>query len=190
MLETPSIQRYSSMSHPLCRVSDMDSDKPSGADNQQERPGFAQWVVGFVDGEGCFSVPIFRNPTCRLGWQVQPTFTVVQGEKSLDALHRMKRFFGCGHVGRNGRHDNHREPLYRLVVRKRSDLSEHILPFFESVGASLYQARIDAGPAPVALGPAAIAGRRPHRQHYHAGGLHMMIRAVNYLDIWKTDWKG
>jgi hypothetical protein len=30
----------------------MGSENPSGADNQQERPGFAQWVVGFVDGEG------------------------------------------------------------------------------------------------------------------------------------------
>ena len=29
----------------------MESENPSGADNQQERPGFAQWVVGFVGGE-------------------------------------------------------------------------------------------------------------------------------------------
>ena len=36
----------------------MASDNPTGADNQQERPVHAQWVVGFVDGEGCFSVPI------------------------------------------------------------------------------------------------------------------------------------
>ena len=50
----------------------MTGDNASGADNQQERPGFEQWVVGFVDGEGCFSVPIFRNHSCRLGWQVQP----------------------------------------------------------------------------------------------------------------------
>ena len=29
----------------------MTSDNPSGAGNQQERPGLEQWVVGFVDGE-------------------------------------------------------------------------------------------------------------------------------------------
>ena len=109
----------------------MDSDNPFGADNQQERPGFAQWVVGFVDGEGCFSVPIFRNPTSRFGWQVQPTFTVVQGERSLDALHRMERFFRCGQVGLHVRHDNHRERLCRFTVRKLSDLSDVIIPFFE-----------------------------------------------------------
>ena len=83
----------------------MSSENPSGADNQQERPGFAQWVVGFVDGEGCFSVPIFQNRTCRSGWQVQPTFTVVQGAKSVEVLDLLERFFRCGQVGRNDRHD-------------------------------------------------------------------------------------
>jgi LAGLIDADG endonuclease len=107
------------------------SENPSGADNQQERPGFAQWVVGFVDGEGCFSVPIFRNRTCRLGWQVQPAFTVVQGEKSVEVLSLLKRFFGCGQVGRNDRHDDHREAMHLYTVRALGDLELHIIPFFE-----------------------------------------------------------
>jgi hypothetical protein len=110
---------------------DVESKNPSGADNQQERPGFAEWVVGFVDGEGCFSVPIFRNQTSRLGWQVQPTFTVVQGERSLDALHRLERFFICGQVGHQVRRDNHHERLCRYTVRRLSDLSQLIIPFFE-----------------------------------------------------------
>jgi len=109
----------------------MSSEKPSGADNQQERPGFAQWVVGFVDGEGCSSVPIFRNHTCRAGWQVQPAFTVVQGEKSVEVLHLLERFFRCGQVGRNDRHDNHREAMHRYTVRALGDLELRIIPFFE-----------------------------------------------------------
>jgi hypothetical protein len=110
----------------------MSSENPSGADNQQERPVTAQWVVGFVDGEGCFSVPIFRNRTCRLGWQVQPSFTVVQAERSVGAMHLLEQFFGCGHVGRNDRHDNHREPLYYFVVKRLPDLSDCVIPFFEA----------------------------------------------------------
>ena len=109
----------------------MDCDNPSGADNQQERSGFAQWVAGFVDGEGCFSVPIFRNPTCRLGWQVQPSFTVVQGERSVQVLHALEQFFGRGKVGRNGRHDNHREDVWRFCVRALGDVSVRVVPFFE-----------------------------------------------------------
>ena len=109
----------------------MSSKNPSGADNQQERPGFAEWIVGFVDGEGCFSVPIFKNRSTRLGWQVQPSFTVVQGEKSVNALERLKQYFQCGQVGRHARHDNHRERLCRYSVRRLSDLSQVITPFFE-----------------------------------------------------------
>jgi hypothetical protein len=109
----------------------MGSENPSGADNQQERSGFAQWVVGFVDGEGCFSVPIFKNRTCRLGWQVQPTFTFVQGERSVEVLNLLNRYFGCGRVGRNDRHDDHREAMHHYTVRALGDLELRIVPFFE-----------------------------------------------------------
>jgi hypothetical protein len=111
----------------------MISDNSTGADNQQERPGCAAWwVVGFVDGEGCFSASIVRNRTSRLGWQCQPEFSVSQGARSLEALDDLKTFFGCGAIIRNGRQDNHREPMYRFSVRGRADLCERIVPFFES----------------------------------------------------------
>jgi hypothetical protein len=103
----------------------------SGADNQQERPGFEQWVVGFVDGEGCFSVPIFRQRSARLGWQVQPEFAVVQAAPSAHVLSELEQFFGCGRVGVNRRHDNHRHDMYRWSVRSLIDLTDRILPFFE-----------------------------------------------------------
>jgi hypothetical protein len=61
------------------------SENSSGADNQQEtvRSMFdldPRWVVGFVDGEGCFSVSIHHNPNARStgGWQLHPVFHVYQ----------------------------------------------------------------------------------------------------------------
>ena len=110
----------------------MEGDNVSGAANQQERPLVAQWVVGFVDGEGCFSVPIFRNRSCRLGWQVQPEFAVVQGGRSVQVLYGLERFFGCGSVDVNLRHDNHREDVWRYHVRRFSELANRIVPFFEA----------------------------------------------------------
>ena len=108
------------------------SDNPFGADNQQERPSIEQWIVGFVDGEGCFSVPVFKNRTYKIGWQVQPDFVVVQGARSVDVLHDLKRFFGCGDVFINRRYDNHREHLYRYSVRNLAHLEMVIVPFFET----------------------------------------------------------
>lgn len=103
----------------------------SGADNQQERPGFEQWVVGFVDGEGCFSIAVVRNRGCRLGWQVQHEFSVTQAASSRSALEELIRFFGCGSIIENNRSDNHRYLLMRYSVKARAPLIERIIPFFE-----------------------------------------------------------
>jgi hypothetical protein len=107
------------------------SDKPTGAGNQQERPGLEQWVVGITDGEGCFSVCVIANPGCRLGWQVQHEYSVTQSAASTAALELIRRFFGCGRVICNPRRDNHRQALARFSVKARRDLLERIIPFFD-----------------------------------------------------------
>ncbi len=84
----------------------------------------AQWVVGFVDGEGCFHVGVSRHPERKEGVQVLPEFTVVQHERDIQVLHALKAFFGCGVVRRN-RDDR---MVYR--VRDRRHLLEKIIPFF------------------------------------------------------------
>ena len=109
----------------------MGGDNPSGAGNQQERPGLEQWIVGFVDGEGCFSISVVRNPGCRLGWQVQHEFSVTQGACSRSALELLVEEFGCGSGIENPRADNHREVLLRFSVKRRSDLVGTVIPFFE-----------------------------------------------------------
>ena len=113
------------------------SDKPSDADNQQERLIKIGWVTGFVDGEGCFSINFIRQPErddrkgYRTGIQVAHEFAVTQGARSISCLHMLKQFFGVGQVLVNTRRDNHKEHLYRYVVRKRKDLCDTVIPFFE-----------------------------------------------------------
>ena len=107
----------------------MPSNKASSTDNQQER--LEGWIVGFVDGEGCFSVSIIKNSTTKNGWQLFPEFVVTQGQKSVDVLQTIKKYFGCGNIYINNRKDNHRENLCRYCVRSIHELSEKIIPFFQ-----------------------------------------------------------
>lgn len=107
------------------------SDNAISAENQQERLYQAGWIVGFVDGEGCFSVSIFRNAKTKFGWQIMPEFVVTQGEKSLSVLQEIQAYLKCGRIFVNRRYDNHHEHLYRFCVRKLSDLSTIIIPFFQ-----------------------------------------------------------
>ena len=86
------------------------------------------WVVGFVDGEGCFFVGIQRNPTVKIGYQVIPEFRVVQHGRDLDVLHALKKFFGFGRVCRN--HDERFEYRVRRIENLREIarfFSEHSL---------------------------------------------------------------
>jgi LAGLIDADG endonuclease len=131
MLETPSIRRYSFIVTPLGDDVMVSSDNPSGAVNQQERPGAEEWAVGFVDGEGCFSISVVRNTTCRSGWQVQHEFAVTQAASSRSALEYLIEVFGCGRVVESPRWDNHRESLRRFYVKRRADLVARVVPFFE-----------------------------------------------------------
>ncbi len=109
----------------------MSSHNPTSADDQQERPSIEQWAVGFVDGEGCFSISVVRNTGCELGWQVQHEFSVTQAATSRPALDILRDVFGCGQIIENRRHDNHRVDLLRFSVKRRSDLVGRIIPFFE-----------------------------------------------------------
>ena len=84
----------------------------------------AQWITGFVDGEGCFFVGINKHPEMTAGHQVLPEFTVVQHERDVQVLHAFKAYFGCGVVRRN-----HGDRMaYR--VRGQTHLWERIVPFF------------------------------------------------------------
>ncbi len=84
----------------------------------------AQWIVGFVDGEGCFHVGIKPHKEMTAGFQVLPEFTVVQHERDVQALHALKSYFGCGVV-----RVNHGDRMaYR--VRGQEHLQQIIIPFF------------------------------------------------------------
>ena len=109
----------------------MSGNNASSADNQQERLETSSWIVGFVDGEGCFSASIFRNRTTSLGWQVFPEFVITQGESSITALKKVRNYFQCGSVIVNKRYDNHTENLYRYCVRSVEELDGTIIPFFK-----------------------------------------------------------
>ena len=117
------------------------SNKATRAGNQQERLINIGWVVGFVDGEGCFSLGLVKQSDkkekhrirrgYKTGYQVFYEFAVTQGESSLKSLNDLKDFFGVGALYKNTRYDNHKENLYRFVVRRREDILKVIIPFFK-----------------------------------------------------------
>lgn len=110
----------------------MDSDNPTGADDQQETRSSSleldpMWVVGFVDGEGCFSVSVHRNHNVRMGWQINPVFHLYQHIRYREVLEAVATLFGCGQIRPKGPTSN----VLTYGVGARRELEGTIVPFFE-----------------------------------------------------------
>jgi hypothetical protein len=113
----------------------VDSDNPTGADNQQEtaQPSGQldpMWIVGFVDGEGCFSVSVHRNNFMHRhgGWQLQAVFHVYQHRDHLVVLDELRSYFGCGYIRSKGPGSD----VHTYAVSSLRDLDRTIVPFFEA----------------------------------------------------------
>jgi len=112
----------------------MGSENPSGADNQQETASSCtvldpHWIVGFVDGEGCFCVSVHRSSMMRRhgGWQLQPVFHVYQHRDHRDILEALISVFGCGTIRPKGPNSS----VWTYAVEGLQALERHVLPFFE-----------------------------------------------------------
>lgn len=122
----------------------MGSENPSGADNQQEtelvRMLEAWWIVGFVDGEGCFSISIHRNAGAWHGWQILPAFQVYQHRDHADVLRGLQRFFGGGRITAK----RPASAVLTFTVQRRELLLESVIPFFERVPLLVKRGDFDA----------------------------------------------
>ena len=60
------------------------------------------YITGFVDGEGCFSISIFKDSRRLTGWQVKPIFSISLHNKDLNLLENIQRTFNVGKIYKHG----------------------------------------------------------------------------------------
>jgi len=85
-----------------------------------------KWIVGFVDGDGCFKVLDTKQGK-------RYCFVVSQDRRSKDVLYALKKHFGCGNVNSAGRN------MYEYRVAKQEHLKNIIFPFFVKHGLRTYK---------------------------------------------------
>ena len=90
------------------------------------RRELANYISGYVDGEGCFSVSVSKREKLRIGWEVKPSFCVGQNYDRREVLDLMMSFFNCGHIRRDWG-----DRTLKYEVRKIDDLLEKVIPHFE-----------------------------------------------------------
>src|ERR1700677_3180544 len=153
----------------------MSSENPSGADNQQETASSCQivlepnWIVGFVDGEGCFSVSVHRSSMMHRhgGWQLQPVFHIYQHSDHRDVLEAMVLFFGCGRISPKGP----RSSGLTFAPDSLRNLETAILPFFEKYPLVVKQKDFEAF--------AAIVRSMRMKEHLTSEGFELLVRLAS-----------
>jgi hypothetical protein len=86
-----------------------------------------EWIVGFVDGEGCFCVSIQNMSKMTYGKQVRLVFKVSQHKNSIQVLYALKSFFGIGIVKPQSKDSE----IMEFTCSRFEHLQNIIIPFFE-----------------------------------------------------------
>ena len=88
------------------------------------------YIVGFVDGEGCFSISLNKNDN-RLP-EVRLIFEIELREDDEAILREIQATLGCGNIYRleYERYAKWR-PHVKLKVSNFTDISQKIIPFFQ-----------------------------------------------------------
>lgn len=84
----------------------------------------ADYIVGFTDGEGCFSLHITKRTQNNFGFFFTPSFSLSQNTSSKHVLEEIQAFFGCGFVRKDRK-------TSKYEVRDLQELLLKIIPFFE-----------------------------------------------------------
>lgn len=56
------------------------------------------WLSGFMDGEGCFFISIYKSPKSKLGVAVQQVFKIAQHSRDIELLEGIVKYLNCGRV--------------------------------------------------------------------------------------------
>ncbi len=85
-----------------------------------------EYVSGYVDGEGCFSISFSKREKFLVGWETKPSFSVSQNEDRAQTLFLIQKIFKCGFMRRD-----FSDKTLKYEVRSLEDLINHVIPHFK-----------------------------------------------------------
>ncbi len=90
------------------------------------RRELSQYISGYVDGEGCFSVSFSKREKIKIGWEVKPSFCIGQNYDRREVLDLMQEFFGCGFMRRD-----YADKTLKYEIRSLESLVQKVIPQFK-----------------------------------------------------------
>ena len=94
---------------------------------EYSKTSFCNYISGFVDGEGCFSVSFRKREKIRVGIEPTPSFSIAQKKTAINykLLEKIRDVFEGGAI----RDDN--RGCYKYETRSIIHIQRKIIPFFK-----------------------------------------------------------
>ena len=92
----------------------------------KKKRNIQEYISGYVDGEGCFSISFSKRDKFLVGFETKPSFSVSQNEDRAQILFLMQKVFKCGFIRRD-----YSDKTLKYEVRSLNDLINNIIPHFE-----------------------------------------------------------
>ena len=85
-----------------------------------------EYISGYVDGEGCFSISFSKREKFLVGWETKPSFSVSQNEDRAQPLFLLQKILKCGFMRRD-----FSDKTLKFEVRSLNDLIRKVIPHFD-----------------------------------------------------------
>ena len=104
---------------------------PLGKEQIQRKKLHPQYVAGFIDGEGSFSISIGKHKTLRRGFEVRPEFEMELRKDDQEILERILVTIGIGKIYDCSYERYGWYPHAKYKITSIWDLKEYLFPFLD-----------------------------------------------------------
>ena len=94
---------YSSHSHSYIHIKTSKNQTRYSFNNKNTFYLNPDYITGFVDGEGCFTISIFKDSRRLTGWQVKPIFCISLHKREIKLLEAIQRTLNVGKIYKHGK---------------------------------------------------------------------------------------
>ena len=104
---------------------------PFGKERIHREKLHPQYIVGFIDGEGSFSVSIGKHKTLKRGIEVRAEFEIELRADDREILERICATIGCGRIYDLSYERYGWYPHVKYKIGGIKDMQEYLLPFLD-----------------------------------------------------------
>lgn len=105
---------------------------PIGKEQIQREKLHPQYVAGFIDGEGSFSISIGKHKTLRRGYEIRPEFEIELRKDDQEILERILVTIGIGRIYDCSYERYGWFPHAKYKITSIWDLKEYLFPFLDT----------------------------------------------------------